>query len=300
MTLTIFTPTYNRAHLLGRLYESLLKQHSEDFVWLVVDDGSTDNTHDLIQSWQQEGRIPIEYLWQENGGKMRAHNRGVAVCQTPLFFCVDSDDILADGAVDDILKHSPRIWADEHLAGLMGRKWLMNRFPFSSRLTKITASSSKELYAHGFQGETALVFKTDVIKHFPFPEFEDEKYVSLSFAYDEIDRQYKYLLVDNTWMLCEYQPDGYSLNRVKLKQENPKGWTAYYLRKLQWDEGSLMDKWKYTGHYLCFSAMAGNQFRKTVSEAPSRIRTLLCLPLGAFYYYRQQIRYRRRYGHRPA
>lgn len=295
-TLTIFTPTYNRAHLLGRLYDSLLKQQSGDFVWMVVDDGSTDNTRDLILSWQHEGRFPIEYLWQEHGGKMRAHNRGAAVCQTPLFFCVDDDDYLADGAVEDILKHAPRVFRDEHLAGLLGRIWLMNIFPFSKKLPSLESSSYKELFSQGFKGEIAVVFKTKVLQQCPFPEFEGETYVTMSFAYEEIDRHYRYLLIDNTWIFREYQPDGISLNRIRLKQENPKGWTAFYMRKLKRDEGSLVDKWKYTGHYLCFSAMAGNSLRKTVTDAPCRIRTILLFPLGVAYYFRQQIRFRWRYG----
>ena len=98
-TLAVFTPTYNRAYIIGKLYKSLLAQTSEDFCWIVVDDGSSDNTEQLIASFISEDRIPIRYIKQENGGKQRAHNTGVDACDNELFFCVDSDDALVPTAV---------------------------------------------------------------------------------------------------------------------------------------------------------------------------------------------------------
>lgn len=92
--LTIFTPTFNRAELLKRVYDSLLRQREKNFSWLIVDDGSTDNTKEVVEEWLREGRINIQYEYQENGGKMRAHNQGVNLCNTELFLCLDSDDFL--------------------------------------------------------------------------------------------------------------------------------------------------------------------------------------------------------------
>ena len=103
MLLTVCTPTYNRAHTLPRLYESLVRQTSQDFEWLVVDDGSTDNTRELVDGWVAEGRIRIRYVYKENGGKPSAHNLGVRLAAGELFFCVDSDDYLTDNAVELIL-----------------------------------------------------------------------------------------------------------------------------------------------------------------------------------------------------
>lgn len=102
--LTIFTPTYDRAYILPELYHSLCKEPSDSFIWLIVDDGSTDNTQTLVENWQRENKIEIVYFKQENGGKMRAHNKGVELCSTPLFFCIDSDDQIATGAVEKILE----------------------------------------------------------------------------------------------------------------------------------------------------------------------------------------------------
>ena len=100
---TVFTPAYNRAYTLGRLYESLLKQTDKRFCWLIVDDGSTDQTEELVSNWIKENRIDIEYYKQENQGKPAAHNTGVELTKTELFTCVDSDDYLTDNAVGEIL-----------------------------------------------------------------------------------------------------------------------------------------------------------------------------------------------------
>ena len=109
MLLTVCTPTYNRAHTLPRLYESLVRQTSQDFEWLVVDDGSTDNTRELVDGWVAEGRIRIRYVYKENGGKPSAHNLGVRMAAGELFFCVDSDDYLTDNAVEVIRNNSEKL-----------------------------------------------------------------------------------------------------------------------------------------------------------------------------------------------
>ena len=101
--LTVFTPTYNRRELLGRVYESLTRQTVKDFMWLIVDDGSTDDTKSLVEGWIADNQIPIRYEYCENGGKMRAHNIGVRLCETPLFVCLDSDDYFVTDAVESLL-----------------------------------------------------------------------------------------------------------------------------------------------------------------------------------------------------
>ena len=121
-TLAVFTPTYNRAYIIGKLYKSLLAQTSEDFCWIVVDDGSSDNTEQLIASFISEDRIPIRYIKQENGGKQRAHNTGVDACDNELFFCVDSDDALVPTAVEDVLSLWQRVKARDDVAGIIAMR----------------------------------------------------------------------------------------------------------------------------------------------------------------------------------
>lgn len=118
-TLCVFTPTYNRAYILPALYESLLAQTSTDFQWMIVDDGSTDDTESLVQGWIAEGRLSIDYVKQENGGKPRATNTGVARCQSELFFVVDSDDHLVPTAVEHVLTRWEEIRGDDSFAGIV-------------------------------------------------------------------------------------------------------------------------------------------------------------------------------------
>ena len=114
--ITVFTPTYNRAYILKNLYESLMRQTVQKFEWLIVDDGSTDETADLVATWQKENKISIRYLKQRNGGKQRAHNKGVEECKTELFVCVDSDDYIAECSIESILKTWKNMINDDKLA----------------------------------------------------------------------------------------------------------------------------------------------------------------------------------------
>lgn len=132
--ITIFTPTYNREYCLGNLYQSLIGQTSHSFVWLIIDDGSTDHTRTLVASWIRENKIPIRYVFQENAGKAQAHNRGVEETKTELFTCVDSDDTLDANAVERVLE----VWKEQKdqasdlaLIGVLAKKIVPNGMPMT-------------------------------------------------------------------------------------------------------------------------------------------------------------------------
>ena len=199
--LTIFTPTYNRAYILPELYHSLCKEPSDNFIWLVVDDGSTDNTQELVENWQRENLIEIVYFQQENGGKMRAHNKGVELCTTPLFFCIDSDDQIATGAVEKILETHQTLRDDEFLGGIAAKRLIINKLA-SKDLPDKKRSTLHNIYASGFKGDTSLVFKTDVLREFPVPEIEGEKFVTEGYVYDQIDQKYELLILNEFLMRC--------------------------------------------------------------------------------------------------
>ena len=134
---TIFTPTYNRAYILENLYESLIRQTSQKFEWLIVDDGSTDETANLVATWQKENKISIRYLKQKNGGKQRAHNKGVEECKTELFVCVDSDDYIADGSIESILKTWKNIKGDDKLAGMIALRGVDEKTPIGTAMPEV-------------------------------------------------------------------------------------------------------------------------------------------------------------------
>ncbi len=272
-SLTIFTPAYNRAENLKRAYISIKRQTSKDFVWLIVDDGSTDDTAQVVQEFQEEGRVDIKYIKRENGGKMRAHNTGVLNCETELFICLDSDDHLSDTAVNDILM----VWNEakeqlreeggetgaDRLAGIIAYKGenvvkvlYGNTFP-----KKIGRKVSfRELYQKGFSGETTLVFRTELLRQNLFPEIEGEKYVPEDVVYDRIDEGHIFYLLPRILTICELMSRGLTDRAKELRYEAPTGWFIYYYqRALSWP-WSVM-KTKFASHYLRFWGAVDRKYR---------------------------------------
>lgn len=232
-SLTIFTPTYNRAYILPQLYASLSRQTNNDFEWLIVDDGSSDNTEEIVNKWICEKRIQIRFIKQENGGKMKAHNTGVQNTDTELFFCVDSDDYIVDTAVDTILHKWNNLTTDEKkfLAGMVGYRGssvdtpIGNEFPLN-----VERDSLGGFYQKGLTGDTSLIFKTEIIKNFPFPIIAGEKFITEAYVYDQIDRNYQLCAIPTVLTICEYRKDGLTLNLLKVTFHNPCGYVAYNLQ----------------------------------------------------------------------
>lgn len=283
--LTIFTPTYNRAYILPKLYESLCKESTESFIWLIVDDGSTDNTQQIVERWQSEGKVEIVYHRQPNGGKMRAHNKGVQLCTTPLFFCIDSDDQIALGAVEKILEAHQVLIDDEFLSGIAAKRLIINRIS-PQNFPNIKRSTLHRIYKTGFKGDTSLVFKTSVLREYPFPEIEGEKFVTEGYVYDQIDQKYELLILNEFLMRCEYQEDGYTVNANSLYLKYPKGWALYYSQYYVLYAKTMRDKVKYMGYYISMCMIAKFPIKKIVSEAPSALMCLLSIPAGVKFYKR--------------
>lgn len=235
--LTIFTPTYNRAHILGRLYESLKNQDCSDFAWLIVDDGSDDNTEELVQRWQVENKVSISYHRQENSGKSQAHNKGVELTQTELFVCVDSDDFLTSDAVSEI----KAIWSNNQesdtgiLFGKKSEEQKVTIFP-RAELLKESRTTLRDAYdKYGLRGDTMLVFRTSTIKRFYFPKFDDEKFVPEAYLYDLIDQCGSLIVCNKYLYVCEYLQDGYTNNMARLLANNPHGYLAFIRQRINFD-----------------------------------------------------------------
>ena len=208
--LTVFTPAYNRAHTLPRTYESLKKQSNKDFIWLIVDDGSSDSTAELVKEWQKkEVEFEIQYIYKRNGGMHTAHNIAYENIYTELNVCIDSDDCLADDAVNLIWNAWQKV-KDKDYAGLIGLdadldgKIIGKDFPKDMKETTLMG-----YYASGGKGDKKLVYRTDVIKKYPpYPVFEGEKYVALAYKYRLIDQDYKLAVIPEVLCNVEYQADG--------------------------------------------------------------------------------------------
>lgn len=281
--LTLFTPTYNRAYILPKLYESLCVQDLDDFEWLIVDDGSTDDTPQLVARWQQENRIPITFFRQANGGKMRAHNEGVRRCKTELFVCIDSDDVMASPtAVRDMLafwdSHQTEVSRPDVCGMISYRKTsgLKGYFPEALQLLKL-----KELYQRGSQGEAVLLFRTEVIRQYPFPEIEGEKFITEDIVWQLLDQQYLYLLFPYYSQCCEYLPDGYTRHGLEVLLKNPKGYAMYYNQSVRLGEPNRRYHMRM---YIACSLLASD--RKMIAHSCSKGLLFLMLPMGFLQYRR--------------
>lgn len=224
MKLTIFTPIYNRADLIDRLYESLRCQINHDFIWLVVDDGSTDNLRQKIEQLKKESDFEIRYYYQKNQGKHVAHNTGVEKCDTELFFCVDSDDYLTEDAVEKILTvHMTNL--SRNVLGYYFRKVDTKGNVSGGKFSvKNNVVGLREIYyKYGFVGELAIVLKTNLIKSFAFPTYANEKFVSEKVFYNQLNSIAPMVYIDEAIYIFEYQESGYTMNSNKLLARNPKG-----------------------------------------------------------------------------
>ncbi len=277
--LTIFTPAYNRAHTLGRTYESLCAQDCKDFLWLIVDDGSADNTADLVRSWQsRDNGFEIQYLCQENGGMHTAHNLAYAHISTELNVCIDSDDALAPGAVRAIRDAWTQV-RDRNYAGLIALdsdfagKIIGSGFP--ARMEETTLMG---YYAAGGTGDKKLIYRTDVINSVSaYPEFPGEKYVALAYKYRLVDQTHRLRVLDRVVCLVDYQPDGHSTAMFREYLRSPRGFALWRKTCMQYPES-----WKRLVvdcvHYCSSSILAKN--KNYLKESPRKLLTVLCTPAG--------------------
>ena len=250
MMFTIFTPTYNRGNLLGRLYQSLQEQNCKDLEWLIVDDGSTDDTASVVQSFIDEKQIDIRYYKKENGGKHTAYNYALDLAQGEWFLCVDADDLLHKGAlariskvVNDLPENTGIIAYKEDMQG----NRLSAAFPQSVSDCKISELSLK----YGCLGEFSLILPRKLAAQYKFPVFPGERFVGENVVYDRIDEVCNCALLPEVITVCEYQADGYSSNFSKLMKQNPSGFCLYFLQRVDLQH-SLLQRIIHAGKYWCF------------------------------------------------
>ena len=278
-TITVFTPAYNRAHTISRTYESLLKQDCKDFIWLIVDDGSTDNTAELVKEWVDKNNgFEIRYIYKKNGGMHTAHNVAYENIDTELNVCIDSDDCLAENSISMILNKWNQVKQCNY-AGIIGLDADFNGNiigpDFPKDLNETTLSG---YYANGGTGDKKLVYRTDVInKYPPYPVFAGEKYVALAYKYRLIDQDYKLAVLNEVLCNVEYQPDGHGRTMYKEYIRSPKGfafWRKICMQYPQSRKRLVID----CIHYVSSSIIAKN--RSFIKESPKKILTIATLPLG--------------------
>ena len=291
-SVTVLTPTFNRATTLPKCYESLLSQSSQDFHWIVVDDGSTDDTKELVERWQRENRIPITYLYQENSGKCAALNLGIEHARGELTLVLDSDDILTEHAIAAVLDHWTE-YAAPRLAGLMFLKGYISTgkpigdvFPNDHE----EMSTIKMRHVYRLRGDKEEVFRTDLLKSHPNPVFEGEKYLPLEIVWNRIARRYPMIHINEIIYLAEYLEGGLTStvqqNRLQMRLRNPEGFILCDNEKLSapypWRSRLTAVK-----HYIALSLWKYSPWQ-TLCRCENKMLCLLCFPLGIFRHVRDR------------
>lgn len=280
MLLTVFTPTYNRANILHRTFESLCRQESENLEWVIVDDGSTDDTERLVHQFINEAHFPIKYVRQEHGGKHRAYNRALGIAEGELFFTVDSDDWLTDDSLSIIAENQERLRGKGIVGGIIALKKKPDAGIYGNHFPQAVMETTLEaLGAAGCDGERSFVLKTEIARRYPFPEFDGEDFVTESVVFDRIGRDWSFLAIDKSLTICEYQAGGLSSGIYKRMWNNPTGFMVYHSQRID-----MASSWrriiKHALRYQAFRRIAPYNAQWSVYRGRHGALVALVAPLG--------------------
>jgi len=253
---TIFTPTYNRAYLLDRLYRSIQRQTFRDFEWLIVDDGSKDNTEALVAGFIAEGNsFPIRYCKKENGGKSRAVNYALDLAEGELFFIMDSDDYLTDDALEKIVYWESTIEDKTQYCGVAGNRGttetetpnvpLPGPYADCSVLEKYTGNTA-------LLGEHAEAFYTEIFRQFKYPCFDGEIFMTDCIAYDRMAAAgYKTRYFQDIIWIFQYLDDGLTRSASTIYVNNPKGYGLTLYERMKFIKAPLSRRFMCYYSFYC-------------------------------------------------
>lgn len=279
-TLTVFTPSYNRAHTLGRTYMSLCRQTCKDFEWLIIDDGSTDNTRDVVQEWLfADNGFRIQYVYKENGGLHTGYNKAIELMETELCVCVDSDDWMPDDAVEKILS----CWREKgtgDVAGIVGLDFLENNQPIGGLLPQIDHCHYYELeLKYDYRRDNKIVIRVDLFKQVaPQPTYNGEKNFNPMYMIYKIDLDHEWIILNENLCFVDYQSNGMSNGLFKQYLDSPNSFAALRILYFEFPRTSVIFKIKQYIH-LGASAFISQNF-DWLLKAPHPFLSYLLLPLG--------------------
>lgn len=282
MRITVFTPTYNRAHTLPVLYASLRRQGFHDFEWLIVDDGSQDGTHRLVEGWMTESNaFTIRYERQENGGKCRAINRGLELAKGELFFTVDSDDYLTDDALEKVCTWFMALDPAGEIQGIVANRGYTSQattnYLFSEAYLDKSLLDIYSFYRNErkvFDGERAFVFYTDFHRKYKYPEFEGENFMTEAVAWNRMAHDgYKMRFYNDIIWVFEYKSDGLTMAGSGLFLRNPRGYGLWLRERAAFLNESLPSRLRMIYTFTC--DLADTQDTKTIAESIGAPRFLI-------------------------
>lgn len=265
-----------------QVYQSLCRQSSKDFVWMIIDDGSTDNTRELVQEWKTENVIEIEYYYKTNGGMHTARNMAYDLTTTELNMIVDSDDWLVDDAVEIIID----FWYKNKSGKAYGiiaynvtkdGKIVGSPLPREGMLSTLTELENK----YRVKGDKKLILRSDLSKNFPFPEFLNEKFYPASYKYRMLDLEYGLLVMTKPVCVVNYNEDSMTFSKYSQYKQNPRGF-AHFRNEMIRISKSPKVIFRENIHYIAESKFAKD--KNYISHSSKPFFTVLVLPIGLLYY----------------
>lgn len=287
---TVFTATYNRKDFLKNLYQDLVNQSFKDFEWLIVDDGSEDETERLVKAWIKEDKLSIKYFYKKNGGKHTAINLGVKHAKGELVFLADSDDRLLSNGLEVMYSAWSKLKNKDEFCGVAGL--------FSYDNEEIVGTKFKEdlleipfvdvYFKYNMKGDKAVFFTTDIMKQYPFPEEENVKFIMEAVVWYEMSKKYKIKCINEVIQIKEYLGDG--LTKNSYSERNVRGLAFSYLCLINQKTYPLIKfpkMWMNTYVYLCSNSLLGNlSYFNRINRIRDKILYLLFFPLGYVLFYR--------------
>ena len=281
VTLTVFTPTYNRAYCLHKGYEALCRQASKDFKWIIIDDGSTDNTKELVDGWlKKDNGFEIQYVYKENGGMYTGYNTAIALADTELTVCIDSDDYMPDDAVEKVLSHWEK-HRNEGYAGIIGLdcfesgEILGDKFPDQKSINLI------DLYVGRYKlsnRDRKIFVRTDLYKSVaPMKVFPGEKDFNPHIMHLQISEKYDFLVMNEPLCVVEYQADGMTNTVFKQYLRSPRSFRETRLYEMRIPKAPVKFVLKKTIHYASSCIVSGEP---CISASPRKLLTVLMYPFG--------------------
>ena len=284
MMITVLTPTFNRGGGLQSLWDSLQKQTVKEFEWLVVDDGSTDGTKNLITKLKEKSDFPIRYIYKSNGGKHTALNVGIQTICSELTFIVDSDDCVTDDAVESILKIHKKYRSQNNICGyaflrafpdgkVNGKKFDVDE--------KIGSYIDVRVNGDDTGADKAEVFKTHCLKEFPFPEYPNEKFLGEDLVWVRMARKYEMVHINKAIYVGNYLEDGLTNNRRKHNIASPVGCMH---RAEEFMESDLKTRYRIKGglQYIVYGRFAGVKVVDLIRKSRHKVLATVCTPGGLF------------------
>lgn len=283
--LTILTPTYNRRNNVERLYRSLLSQTNKRFCWLIIDDGSTDNTEEFINSIL-ESEFTVKYVYKENGGKHTALNCGIAQIDTELTFIVDSDDYLTEDAVETIYWYHAKYQGDANISGYAFLRCFPNGNINGKEFHRdewIASYIESRINSHDTNSDKAEVYLTKCLKEFPFPEYPGEKFLGEDIVWCRMARKYQMVHINRAIYIGNYQQDGLTQNRRGHNIASPLGCMNRSAEFLE-NDINISYRLKNGMQYVVYGKFAGFAIMDLIKKSGHPLLITMCLLPGLFFY----------------